>query len=295
MCGIFGIVYYGNSNHLMYHETLQLRDTLKSLLRFSEERGTDASGLCVVTDIMAHIFKDKERGSKLKESYNLSEVLLEIKPSQKFRCAFGHTRAQTKGTYLKNENNHPIIANKTIGVHNGIIFNDESLFTAYDDDIEREGLVDSEIIFRLIDMYICGGKSIVSAVKKTSKQLGGSYACAFTNLDCPHYITLFKGSDYPSIYIHRFDSFDLLIFASTASIIDRAVAENKFYGVNIEKSELNSNQGVRINTTSGKMYCFDLEKGPQNFYAAGGYYQGVPCSECDNADCSKCKQFALHL
>ena len=288
MCGIFGVVYYGNSNHLVYFETLQLRDTLKSLLKLSEERGTDASGLCVVTNTMAHIFKDKERGSKLKESPSLKEVLLEINTNQKFRCAFGHTRAQTKGTYLKNENNHPIIANNTIGVHNGMIFNDDALFTAYDDDIEREGRVDSEIIFRLIDMCISDGKSIVSAVKKSSVQLNGSYACAFTNLRCPHYITLFKGSDYPSIHIHRIDSFDLLIFASTASIIDRAVKENNFYNVNVEKSELSSNQGVRINTTNGKMYCFDLEKGPQNFYASDGE---VPCMECEGADCIKCKQF----
>jgi len=297
MCGIFGMVYYGNSNHLVYFETLQLRDTLKSLLKFSEERGTDASGLCVVTDTMAHIFKDKEKGSKLKESHNLNEVLLEITPKQKFRCAFGHTRAQTKGTYLKNENNHPIVANKTIGVHNGIIFNDEVLFTAYDDDIEREGLVDSEIIFRLIDMYIADGKSIVSAVKEASKQLTGSYACAFTNLDCPHYITLFKGSDFPSIHIHKFDNFDLLIFASTASIIDKAVEENKFYSTSVEKSELNSNQGVRINTISGKMYCFDIEKGPQSSLW-GGYHQGALCSECKDTgdtDCSKCQQFAFCL
>jgi len=296
MCGIFGMIYYGNSNHLVYYETLQLRETLKSLLEFSEERGTDASGLCIVTDIMSHIFKDKERGSKLKESYALGEILLEITPHQKFRCAFGHTRAQTKGTYLKNENNHPIVANKTIGVHNGIIFNDDSLFTAYDDDIEREGLVDSEIIFRLIDMYICDGKSIVSAVKETTKQLDGSYACAFTNLDCPHYITLFKGSTYPSICIHKFDSFDMIVFASTASIIDKAVTKNKFYNVNVEKYELSDAQGVRINTINGKMYCFDLEKKPQNALAVNSYHQyhqGVPCSECQETDCDKCRQFAF--
>lgn len=288
MCGIFGIVYYGHSNHLVYFETLQLRETLKSLMKFSEVRGTDASGLCVVTDNMAHIFKDREKGSKLKESHDLNELLFEIKPTQKFRCAFGHTRSQTKGTYLKNENNHPIVANKTIGVHNGIIFNDDSLFTAYDDDIEREGMVDSEIIFRLIDMYISDGKDIAPAVQETTKQLDGSYACAFINLDCPHYITLFREVAFPSIYIHRLNSFDLLIFASTPSIIDETVDENKFSSSNVDKFEISDAQGVRINTINGKMYCFDLEKGPQNFYAGDGE---APCMECGGTDCGRCRQF----
>lgn len=305
MCGIFGIVYYGNNygdnNHLVYYEALQLQDILKSLLNFSEERGTDASGLCVVTDSMAHIFKDKERGSKLKDSYSLGQLLLEINTRQKFRCAFGHARAQTKGTYMKNENNHPIVANKTIGVHNGMIYNDETLFTDYDDDIEREGVVDSEIIFRLIDMYIDRGKSIASAVKETSRQLYGSYACAFVNLDYPHYITLFKEIAYPSIYVYRFNSLDLLIFASTPSIIDRTTDENKFYregfaGTNVDKFEVRDAEGVRINTINGKMYCFNLEKGVHNAQQStwnnNKLDQEMPCVECKKTDCVACAHYS---
>ena len=60
MCGIFGMVHYGE-NLLVYYEIRQIRDTLKSLLQLSEQRGTDASGLCVVTANMAHIFKDKKK------------------------------------------------------------------------------------------------------------------------------------------------------------------------------------------------------------------------------------------
>jgi len=274
-------------------------------MKFSEVRGTDASGLCVVTDNMAYIFKDKERGSKLKESYDLNGILLEIKPTQKFRCAFGHTRAQTKGTYLKNENNHPIVANKTIGVHNGIIFNDDSLFTAYDDDIEREGMVDSEIIFRLIDMYISDGKDIAPAVQEATRQLDGSYACAFISLDCPHYLTLFREVAFPSIYMHRFNNFDLLIFASTEDIIDKAVDENKFRSSNVDKFEIGGAQGVRINTINGKMYCFDLEKkahnvirsswnAQQNPWNGVRFNQQNPCTECKGTeDCRTCPQF-LH-
>jgi len=281
MCGIFGMVHYGE-NLLVYYEIRQIRDTLKSLLQLSEQRGTDASGLCVVTANMAHIFKDKKKGSELKDVKELDKVLLEIASNQKLYSAFGHTRQKTKGTYLKNENNHPIIANKTIGVHNGIIFNDDILFTAYDDEIEREGKVDSEIIFRLIDMHISNGKSIVSAVKEASRELIGSYACAFINLDRPNYITLFKGLDYPHIHVYRLKTFDLLIFASESNIIDKAIDKNRFGKLNTEKFEVSGAQGVRINTTNGKMYCFDLEKNTQSAWAGNSSAQEMPCSNCQD-------------
>jgi len=290
MCGIFGMVHYGGA-HLVYYEIKQIRDTLKNLLQLSEQRGTDASGLCVVTESMAHIFKDKQKGSELRDAKELDNVLFEIAANQKLYSAFGHTRQQTKGTYLKNENNHPIVANKTIGVHNGIIFNDDILFTAYDDEIEREGTVDSEIIFRLIDMHISNGKSIVSAVKETSRELIGSYACAFVNLDRPNYITLFKGIDYPHIHIYRLKTFDLLIFASESSIIDKAIDKNRFSNLNTERSEVSSAQGVRINTTNGKIYCFDLEKNVKSTWIGNRSTQEMPCLGCKD-NCAICPHWS---
>jgi len=257
MCGIFGMVHYGE-NLLVYYEIRQIRDTLKSLLQLSEQRGTDASGLCVVTANMAHIFKDKKKGSELKDVKELDKVLLEIASNQKLYSAFGHTRQKTKGTYLKNENNHPIIANKTIGVHNGIIFNDDILFTAYDDEIEREGKVDSEIIFRLIDMHISNGKSIVSAVKEASRELIGSYACAFIHLDRPTYLTLFVGR-FSDIVIQDFRKEKMMIFASTDAIINEAAKNMYIFKNPSSKLEVGKNTGVRINMTNGKLYTFDAD------------------------------------
>lgn len=294
MCGIFGIANYSKRNLSILREEDLSRLTI-NLLEESEIRGTDASGICILSDNSIGIFKDKVKGSEIKNFSPFKSLLEKMSMNKKFKSLIGHTRAQTKGSPEFNENNHPIIANKTIGIHNGIINNDDLLFNKYKNEIEREGEVDSEIIFRLIDMHIANGESIVDAVKKTSKEISGSYACAFINLDHPNYLTIFKGLAYPSVYIYEYSIEEIMIFASSSLILDSAIKDLTLLDKKSvkHKFELGSSEGIRINVNTGKIFKFDIES--NNSYA--GYHSGIygevygGCALCEERNCKECPYF----
>jgi len=130
MCGIFGIANYSERKLSAWRKDDLSKLTI-NLLSESEMRGTDASGICILSDNSVGVFKDSVKGSEIKNFLPFKSLLEKISEESTFKSLIGHTRTQTKGPAIFNENNHPIIANKTIGVHNGVISNDDMLFTKY--------------------------------------------------------------------------------------------------------------------------------------------------------------------
>lgn len=268
MCGIFGLVNYGDSS---YVKAGIFRAAVNKLLKEAERRGRDASGICVVTGEKAYMYKSNVQGSDLVQTVGYSDTIRHISHTNDFRSIIGHTRAQTKGSKLFNVNNHPIVANRVIGVHNGMIGNDDALFDMYK--ISRSGQVDSEIIFRLIDHYTSMGKGIVEAVMNTHEDLAGSYACAFIHMDEPRYLTIFNNSRCGGITLYVFKNAQSMVFASTESIIKDALTRGTaldpcYMSYSIEVSY----GGARIDTQTGKIYTFKLEDSPR--YGTGLYDQG---------------------
>ena len=263
MCGIFGIIYYSQFPPT-YDKANTIRKVAKNLLVESERRGTDASGLCVVGEKKISIFKTNLPASKMIGQKGYSDVIGAIKHGDKFRALIGHTRLKTKGSEEFNVNNHPIVTNKVVGVHNGIIGNDELIFRQHAG-LARRGEVDSEVIFQLIDSYMECGNDIAEAVKSTHAELSGSYACAFIHAEKPNYVTLFKNSWAP-VYLHIYDSPKLMVFASDTCILTAALKGisglTPFYCTS--ELAVQPNTGMRINTNNGKIYEFELGKG-------GGY------------------------
>jgi len=288
MCGIFGMINYSKEN-LTTWRIKELQKLAANLLDESEIRGKDASGICLLSENKVSIFKDHIRGRDLKNYKLFEDIMDNINITNRFKSMLGHTRAETKGPHRFNVNNHPIVANKTIGVHNGIISNDDLLFSKHKDKIVREGQVDSEIIFRLIDMHIAEGKSIEDAVRETSDQLLGGYACAFINLDWSNYLTLFKGGTYPSIIIYTYNFDHLIVFASSSIILSNAIKDLAVFDESsvTEKLEIGRSKGVRINVDDGGMYVFDLEE-DKNYNINGG-----ACTTCQLEKCTECPHFAV--
>lgn len=219
MCGIFGIVSYGTTT---YSKALIYQKAVKDLFKESEFRGREASGLCAVIHERPIVLKDKVPASKLVEQDAYKNIVGRICAGTSFRAVIGHTRMPTKGSKEYNINNHPIVAGNTIGVHNGVIYNDDVLFEEYKDKITRHGQVDSEIIFRLIDHFINTGKTIVDAVNETSKLARGSASCAFINTRNLKYLTLFSMSQIP---VWIFKHVSIMVFASTTDILSRALTQ----------------------------------------------------------------------
>jgi len=256
MCGIFGIISYSNDKRYLA-ELDHIKEMTANLLSTAQDRGTDASGICLVTPTKrAIVYKARMPGKDLPTSYGYIKLMQHLTFKTNFRCLFGHTRAQTKGTEYKNVNNHPIVADRVIGVHNGMISNDDDLFSI-NKDMERSGKVDSEVIFRLINKFVRDGISLSRAVRYTVKAILGSYACAFIHLDRPTYLTLFVGQ-LSNLVIHNFQKEKIMIFASTDAIISKAAEEVNTFKNPSNKLDIGKGTGVRINMTNGKLYTFEL-------------------------------------
>jgi glucosamine 6-phosphate synthetase-like amidotransferase/phosphosugar isomerase protein len=273
MCGIFGIINYGN---ITYSKAESYRNAVRALLVASQIRGTDAAGICVVTQDRTAVFKDRVKAEFLIRQANYSNIVGQIHQNKGFRAVIGHTRSQTKGDRQFNVNNHPIVAGDIIGVHNGMISNDDMLFNKYKDKIQRAGRVDSEIIFRLIDMFIKEGQSITDATKQTIGMIFGSANCAFINTKNLKYVTIFSGYGVPVwIYGHV----NTMVFASSKEILSRATREaGGVLNPQYRTGEFEVSGGLsRIDTDTGKVYS---ERVSGFGWGSSSYGNQRACNNC---------------
>lgn len=297
MCGILGLVHYSKSAPT-YIEARTLRKATTSLLKESQSRGFDATGLLIVTDKKAAMFKNDIPASKFVTTTKYSNVLKSLNRSNRFRTMIGHVRQETKGPHRFNINNHPITANRIVGVHNGIIGNDDYLFDKYAADLYRSGEVDSEIIFRLIDFRRREGRSLVESVQLTCQEITGSYACAFVDLEDPDYLTLFTNKGNLDVLIY--DQAKVVVFASSEFIITKALHDNSTLDPMFATHHIEMwYEGLRINTQTGKMFQFELGKKKQvntqpSIRRSGGCslegVVGLYIDDCDHL-CNNCPYY----
>jgi glutamine---fructose-6-phosphate transaminase (isomerizing) len=137
MCGIAG---YSLSPESSVQRTL----AAQALLAGIAERGADAVGY-------AH------RGSSASVSVHkrrsgASELLDELHVPSASTQVLVHVRDYTKGHPTIEANNHPIRHGSVVGIHNGIIVNDEDIFARYGFERAHPDMtVDSEAIFALAE------------------------------------------------------------------------------------------------------------------------------------------------
>jgi glucosamine--fructose-6-phosphate aminotransferase (isomerizing) len=135
MCGIAG---YSLSSDSRLDPTVAAR----ALLAGIAERGADAVGYAYRTttpDVAVH--KQRSGASAL-----VDRILVPSDTSQ----LLVHVRDYTKGHPSFSANNHPIRHGTVVGIHNGIIVNDDELFARNGiGRADAEMTVDSEIIFAL--------------------------------------------------------------------------------------------------------------------------------------------------
>ena len=138
MCGIAG---YSLSPHSPVERTL----AAQALLAGIAERGADAVGYACRSDD-GEVAVTKLRGGA-------SALLDEIAVPAEARQVLVHVRDYTKGHPEIAANNHPVRHGTIVGIHNGLIENDDALLERYG--IERDDpdmTVDSEAIFALVEL-----------------------------------------------------------------------------------------------------------------------------------------------
>ena len=210
MCGIAG---YSLSATSRVERTL----AAQALLAGIAERGADAVGYaCRAPGGPLEIHKQRSGASALLDQVAVPEDVTE---------ALVHVRDYTKGHPRIEANNHPIRHGAVVGVHNGIIFNDDELMTAHGfERAEPNMTVDSEAIFALAES--AGGDA--SALE----ELRGSMATAWLDERRPGTVFLARGVGRP-LWVGA--GRDEIFFASTKAALE--VAE-RFLPVKMRMREL---------------------------------------------------------
>ena len=223
MCGIAG---YSLGPESPVQRTL----AAQALLAGIAERGADAVGYAHRADDGAATVTKLRGGA--------SALLDEIAVPATASSVLLHVRDFTKGHPEIEANNHPIRHGSVVGVHNGVLSNDDELLERYG--IERHEpamTVDSEAIFALMELRRNDARAL--------SQIRGTMAAGWLDEREPGTIYLARGVARP-LWIGQAPS--ALFFASTRRalrIVEAAL------GLRLEKSQLH--QGRVLETRAGRV------------------------------------------
>src|SRR4051794_1274540 len=210
MCGIAG---YSLSASSHVNRTL----ASQALLAGIAERGAGAVGYAYRRGSSpVTIHKQRSGASAL-----LEQVLLPADATE----VLVHVRDYTKGHPRIEANNHPIRHGAVVGVHNGIIFNDDELMLQHGfERAEPRMTVDSEAIFALAEAF--------DGVPVALEELRGSMATAWIDERRPETVFLARGVGRP-LWLGQ--GREELFFASTKAALE--VVE-KFLRLKLRKREV---------------------------------------------------------
>jgi glucosamine--fructose-6-phosphate aminotransferase (isomerizing) len=218
MCGIAG---YSLASHSGISRTL----AAQALLAGISERGADAVGYAFRADD-GSVGVTKLRGGA---SALLDEIAIPATTSQ----VLIHVRDYTKGHPDVTSNNHPIRHGSVVGIHNGIIENDDAVLA--DHGLARhdpEMTVDSEAIFALMELRRHDPRAL--------GRLRGAMAAAWLDEREPETLFLARGVARP-LWLGRTRT--ELFFASTRRAL--AIVEAVLH-VRLELREAREGRFVRV-------------------------------------------------
>jgi glucosamine 6-phosphate synthetase-like amidotransferase/phosphosugar isomerase protein len=206
----------------------------RALLAGIAERGADAVGYAHRTPGTAiAVHKQRSGATALLDRIQVPEDATKL---------LVHVRDYTKGHPSLAANNHPIRHGAVVGVHNGIISNDDKLFDEHGlARAEPEMTVDSEIIFALAE--VSRGRTAAAL-----EQLYGSMAAAWLD-EGRSELLLARGLGRPLwIGLGKRE----LFFASTRLALELA---ESYAGLKLKKSQLD--EGTVIAVENGAIVARD--------------------------------------
>ena len=223
LCGIAGY-------SLALDSSVERTVAARALLTGIAERGADAVGYAYRSpgaSIAVH--KQRSGATALLERISVPEEATKL---------LVHVRDYTKGHPSLTANNHPVRHGSIVGIHNGIIENDDELFAEHRiSRAEPEMTVDSEIIFALAERS--RGRTAAAL-----QELYGSMATAWLDEGRPE-LLLARGLGRP---LWLGNTKKELFFASTRVALELV---ESYVGIKLRKSELP--EGTIVAVESGKI------------------------------------------
>jgi glucosamine 6-phosphate synthetase-like amidotransferase/phosphosugar isomerase protein len=223
LCGIAGY-------SLALDSTVERTVAARALLTGIAERGADAVG-----------YAHRSPGAPIavhKQRSGATALLDRISVPEEATKLLVHVRDFTKGHPSLAANNHPVRHGSVVGIHNGIIKNDDELFAQHGIARAEPGMtVDSEIIFALAERS--RGRTADAL-----QQLYGSMATAWLDEGRAE-LLLARGLGRPLWLGHTKKE---LFFASTRVALELV---ESYVGIKLRKSELP--EGTIVAVESGKI------------------------------------------
>jgi glucosamine 6-phosphate synthetase-like amidotransferase/phosphosugar isomerase protein len=223
VCGIAG---YSLSAASRVDRTL----AAQALFAAIAERGSDAAGYAYRSSKgLIHVHKQRTGATELLETVRIEESAAE---------ALFHVRDYTKGHPSLAANNHPVRHGAVVGIHNGIIANDETIFAAYGFERNEAGMtVDSEAIFALVEEHAHAPAAL--------EELHGSMATAWMDERVRGSVFVARGVGRP-LWLGIGEA--EVVFASTRAALELLEA---YLPVRLEKAEVD--EGTLLTLTDGSV------------------------------------------
>ena len=202
----------------------------QTLLAAISERGSDAAGYCYRgPGVELEVFKRRVGASQLLDAISVPDGASQV---------LVHVRDYTKGHPSLGANNHPVRHGQVVGVHNGIIRNDEEIFERHGFTRDAPGMtVDSEAIFALVEQERSSTRAL--------EELYGSMASAWVDERDPHVLFLARGVGRP-LWIG--EGKHELFFASTRDALELV---ERYAEVRLHKREIR--EGTLVAAVDGKI------------------------------------------
>ena len=223
LCGIAGY-------SLALDSTVERTVAARALLTGIAERGADAVGYAYrIPGAPIAVHKQRSGATALLERISVPEQATKL---------LVHVRDYTKGHPSLIANNHPVRHGSIVGIHNGIIKNDDELFEHYGIARAEPGMtVDSEIIFALAERS--RGRTADAL-----QELYGSMATGWLDEGRPE-LLLARGLGRP-LWLGKTKK--EMFFASTRVALELV---ESYVGIKLRKSELP--EGTIVAVESGKI------------------------------------------
>lgn len=251
MCGIFGVV-VGESSKFT---PAVLESTVNRLFKLSESRGKEASGLA---------FYSKDTIQTYKRPYSASYIIKKKEYKDMFKthtgaplAIIGHSRLVTQGRQEVHHNNQPVVTGGLVGIHNGIVTNDEDIWKQFPS-MQRQHKVDSEALFCLIRKYYTENKTPVEAVQAAFSHIQGASSIAVLFDDINH---LALATNNGSLYICTNKAGNEFIFASEQYILNKLMGKSNLMKLlgEYDISHVKAGSGCLVNLKDLSIIRYSLQ------------------------------------
>jgi len=234
MCGIFGVVFQCGAEV----SQKEFREILEHVAESAESRGKDSSGMVLrhISRPVIDVFKGNLRISELISNREMSRALdsfaMEHSAGKKgVSVAIGHSRLVTNGSQLQDYNNQPVVKDGIIGIHNGIITNEEEIWSL-NPGLKREYEIDTESLLALTASELEKTTTVAKAFGAAASQIRGTYSVALLFERRP---VLMLATNNGSLY-YLSDGASFLVFASESWPL--AALKKKMPGALLGRSEI---------------------------------------------------------